>query len=200
MDWRDEYSGLWPVLDDGRLIIAKETYENAQKSTYDPKILKFMQDGIRSGRMVVDNGSIKFNVLGKKVTLSELIQNESPDINASNPKLKQAMADEYFRLRQNEDVRWINDEYNFEALKAAAYAMYHIRYNQAGVFDPGAPSKYEMLKAFYGYGIEKDEKPLRDSASVWTTSLNVGVNCAQKEMKIRFWENDDVVVKVKYQD
>ena len=39
---------------------------------------------------------------------------------------------------------------------------------------------------------------LRDDASIWTTSLNVGVNCAQKEMKVRFWENDDIVYHVKF--
>ena len=54
-------------------------------------------------------------------------------------------------------------------------------------------SKYEKLLAYYGVGGEKDEKPLRDDGHIWTTSLNVGVNCAQKKMKIRFWENDELI-------
>ena len=59
-------------------------------------------------------------------------------------------------------------------------------------------SKYEKLCAFYGKGCEKDEKPLRDDASIWTTSLNVGANCAQKAMKVRFWENDEIIVSAKF--
>ncbi len=59
-------------------------------------------------------------------------------------------------------------------------------------------SKYEKLCAFYGYGVKKDETPLRDDGQIWTTSVNVGVNCAKKEMKIRFWENDDIIYHVKF--
>ena len=108
------------------------------------------------------------------------------------------MAAEYRRLKQNEDVRWLNNDYNFEALKAAAYAKLHIRRDKDGTFNPSAMSQYEKLLAFYGYGREKDEKPLRDDGTIWTTSLNVGVNCAKKEMKIRFWENDDIIYHVKF--
>jgi len=46
--------------------------------------------------------------------------------------------------------------------------------------------------------VEKDETPLRDDANIWTTSLNVGANCAQKEIKIRFWEDDNVIYHFKW--
>ena len=59
-------------------------------------------------------------------------------------------------------------------------------------------SKYDKLCAFYGMGVEKDETPLRDDAHIWTTSLNVGANCATKEIKIRFWENDDIIYHAKF--
>ncbi len=77
-----------------------------------------------------------------------------------------------------------------------AYARLHIRYDANGQVDSSCMSKYEKLLAFYGYGVEKDEKPLRDDASIWTTSLNIGVNCAEKKMKVRFWENDEVIYEV----
>jgi hypothetical protein len=83
-------------------------------------------------------------------------------------------------------------------MKAAAYASLHVRYDADGKFDPTAMSKYEKLLAFYGVGGEKDEKPLRDAGNIWTMSLNVGVNCAQKKMKIRFWENNDVIYEFGY--
>ncbi len=83
-------------------------------------------------------------------------------------------------------------------MKAFAYARIHIRHNDGGQFDANGMSQYEKLKAFYGMGVEKDEKPLRDDAGIWTTSVNVGVNCAKKEMKIRFWENDNVIYHAKF--
>ncbi len=109
-----------------------------------------------------------------------------------------AMSDKYRRLLQNEDVRWINNDYNFEALKAVAYAKLHVRYDKEGKFDPSSMSKYEKLLAFYGYGVKKVETLLRDDGTIWTTSLNMGVNCAKKEMKIRFWENDELIYHVKF--
>ena len=189
MDWRNEYVAKWPVLDDGRMLIPAQMYEDAENSTHDPMIKKYFDDAIATGRLIVDDGSIKFDVNGNQVTLTELMENSSKD---------KAVSDEYRRLLQNEDVRWLNNDYNFEALKAAAYASLHIRYNKDGVCDNSCMSQYEKLLAFYGYGREKDEKPLRDDGTIWTTSLNVGVNCAKKEMKIRFWENDDVIYHVKF--
>ena len=93
---------------------------------------------------------------------------------------------------------WLHNDDNFEAAKALAYSQIHIRYNDNGEFDMNSMSKYDKLLAFYGMGVEKDEKPLRDDGHIWTTSLNVGVNCAQKEMKIRFWENDEVIYHFKW--
>ncbi len=90
------------------------------------------------------------------------------------------------------------DMLSFEAIKAVSYAKLHVRYDMAGNFDPSCMSKYEKLLAFYGYGVEKDETPLRDDGQIWTTSVNVGVNCAKKEMKIRFWENDNIIYHVKF--
>ncbi len=136
MDWRDEYVGFWPVLDDGRMLIPAQMYEDAENSTHDPMIKKYFDDAIATGRLIVDDGSIKFDVNGRAVTLTELMENSSKD---------KAMSDEYRRLLQNEDVRWINNDYNFEALKAAAYARLHIRCNKDGVFDNSCLSKYEKL-------------------------------------------------------
>ncbi len=199
MDWRNEYVGLWPVMDDGRMLIPAQMYEEAKNSSYDPMIKKYFDDAIATGRLVVDDGSFTFNVEGEDYTLTELMANYTlPEVNADNLKKKVAISNEYARLMENEDVTWLNDDYNFEALKAAAYAKLHIRYDENGVFDPSCMSKYEKLRAFYGYGTEKDETPLRDDAHIWTTSLNVGVNCAQKEMKVRFWEDDNVIYHVKF--
>ncbi len=198
MDWRAEYDCIWPVLDDGRLLLEKQVYLDAKKSTYDPDILKYLDEALKTKKLVIDDGSIKFRVLGKKYTLSDLLVNEKPEVNTNNPKLKAALKQELRRLRLNQDLRWVNDDYNFEALKAAVYASRHIRYNEDGKFDMNAMSQYEKLKAFYGYGVDKDENPLRNAGDIWTTSLNVGANCAQKEMKVRFWENDEVIFHVKY--
>ncbi len=189
LDWRNEYVAKWPVLDDGRMLIPAQMYEDAKNSTHDPMIKKYFDEAVATGRMIIDDGSITFAVNGEDYTLTELMENPAKD---------QALSDEYSRLQHNEDVRWINDDHNFEALKAAAYASLHIRYNNDGVFDNSCLSKYEKLLAFYGYGVEKDETPLRDDGTIWTTSVNVGANCAQKEMKIRFWENDDLIYHLKF--
>lgn len=189
LDWRNEYVAQWPVLDDGRMLIPAQMYKDAENSTHDPMIKKYFDDAIATGRLIVDDGSIKFNVNGNELTLTELMENPTKD---------KALSDEYSRLLHNEDVRWINNDYNFEALKAAAYASLHIRYNEDGVFDNSCMSKYEKLLAFYGYGMEKDETPLRDDGTIWTTSVNVGANCAKKEMKLRFWENDELIYHVKF--
>ncbi|MCR5662643.1 MAG: linear amide C-N hydrolase [bacterium] len=204
MDWRGDYAAIWPVMDDGRMIMSADLYEIAKKSTYDPNIKEFFDDGIARGRLVIDDGSFKFNVNGRQVTFTELSEkNAEYATNAKDPK-KQAelkpYSDEYCRLLENENSAWVYDDHNFEALKAVAYAELHIRYNDKGEFDPSCMSKYEKLLTFYGYGTKKDEKPLRDDGSIWTTSLNVGANCAQKEMKIRFWENDKLIYHVKFSD
>ncbi|MCR5402889.1 MAG: hypothetical protein K6E91_03610, partial [Butyrivibrio sp.] len=106
--------------------------------------------------------------------------------------------DAYYHLLTNENRSWAHDDDNFEAIKAVAYARLHTRRDMEGKFDPSCMSKYEKLLAFYGYGVEKDENPLRDDGQIWTTSVNVGVNCAQKEIKVRFWENDEVIFHAKF--
>ncbi len=78
-------------------------------------------------------------------------------------------------------------------MKAMAYARIHIRYNAQNEPDPTAMSKFDKILAFYGFGVEKDEKPLRDDVSIWTTSVSIGVNAAEKKMKILFWENKDLI-------
>jgi len=50
------------------------------------------------------------------------------------------------------------------------------------------------LKAYY----DGDDKPLRDSGSVWTTSFNFGVNCAEKHLFLRLWERDNVIVEYQF--
>ncbi len=196
MDWRGDYIFYWPVMDDGRMLIEAGMYEEAEKATYDPKIREYFDDAIATGRMVIDDGSIKFNVNGQELTLSELSSKYNEHEASTDPKKKEELKpyyEEYYRLLTNENRSWAHDDDNFETIKAVAYARLHVRYDMEGKFDPSCMSKYEKLLAFYGYGVEKDETPLRDDGQIWTTSLNVGVNCAQKKMKVRFWENDEVI-------
>lgn len=202
LDWRSDYVQEWPVLDDGRQIAEAKLYEEASKSSYDPKIKEYFDDAIARGTLVIDDGSIQFEVNGEKLTLTQLREKYDMFPEFSSDPDKQAelkpYRKEYQRLLDNQNSLWVHDDHNFEALKAMAYASLHIRYDENGVFDSSSMSKYEKLLAFYGYGVEKDETPLRNDASIWTTSLNIGANCAQKEMKIRFWENDEVIYHVKF--
>ena len=196
MDWRSEYVYQWPVMDDGRMLIASNMYEEAQQSDYDPKIKEYFDDAIATGRLVIDDGSYKFDVNGEELNLTELHDKYKEYDAATDSERKKELKpyhDEYYRLLENQNRVWVHDDYNFEAMKAAAYASLHVRYDADGKFDPTAMSKYEKLLAFYGVGGEKDEKPLRDDGHIWTTSLNVGVNCAERKMKIRFWENDELI-------
>ncbi|MCR5505985.1 MAG: linear amide C-N hydrolase [Bacilli bacterium] len=197
LDWRGDYHMLWPVLDDGRLILLKEVYDAAKKSDYDPMILKYIEDGIRSGRLVIDDGSFLFDVEGKKVGLEELTEKHNAYLNDGKLEYK-AYYEKYWSLITQETSEWVYNDKNFEALKGAVYAKLHIRYDDAGKFDPSAMSKYEKMCAYYGFNRKRDEKPLRDDGNIWTTSINVGVNCAQKELKVRFWENDEIVFHVKF--
>ncbi len=202
LDWRGEYVTLCPVLDDGRMIIEAQTYEEAKQSTgYDAKIKEYIDEAVKTGYLVIDNGSIKFNVNGKNLNLTEL-RVKSDEYAMCADLGKRAQLKPYFtkyrQLLENQDNLWAHNDIHFEAMKAFAYARIHIRHNNEGQFDPNGMSQYEKLLAFYGMGVEKDEKPLRDDAGIWTTSLNVGVNCAQKEIKIRFWENDNVIYHAKF--
>ncbi len=199
LDYRNEYVGLFPVLDDGRLIATVDEYEIARKSTYDPKIKQYFDEAIERGNLVVDDGSFEFCIMGEKVPFADLVRNyKDSKAFAFQPEKSEAMYKEYKRLCQNENCYWGSCDPNFEALKAMAYAMLHVRYDEDGNFDPSCMSKYEKLKAYYGDGVEKDEKPLRDDAEIWTTSLNVGANCTEKRMKVRFWENDSVIVEIQF--
>ncbi|MCR4675866.1 MAG: linear amide C-N hydrolase [Sphaerochaetaceae bacterium] len=196
LDWRGDYITYWPVLDDGRMIILSEMYEEAKKADYDPMIKKYFDEGLATGRLIIDDGSIKFNVNGQEVTLAELTakynEHEASDNLEKRAELKPYYY-AYHHLLMNQTSTWAHDDDNFEALKAVTYARLHVRYDMKGKFDPSCMSKYEKLLAFYGYGVKKDEKPLRDDGEIWTTSVNVGVNCAKKEIKVRFWENDEVI-------
>ncbi len=196
LDWRGDYIYYWPVMDDGRVIIETWQYEEAEKADYDPKIKEYFGDGIAAGRLIIDDGSIKFPVNGEELTLTELSGKYNEFNTADDPEKKKELKpyhDEYYRLLENQNRTWVHNDDNFEALKALAYARLHIRYDDNGKFDPSAMSKYEKLTAFYGDGETRDEVPLRDDGNIWTTSLNVGVNCAQKTIRIRFWENDEVI-------
>ncbi len=204
LDWRGDYVISWPVLDDGRVLCDAQIYADAERCKYDRNILKYLEDAKATGRLIVDDGSIKFTVNGEQLTLTELNAKNS-EYETTTDKAKRAALqpynDEHHRIMQNDNNLWIHNDDNFEAAKAMAYAMMHIRYNAEGKCDPSSSclSKYEKMLAFYGLkGRTKDEKPLRDAANVWTTSLNVGVNCAQKELKIRFWENDALVYHFKW--
>jgi len=203
LDWRSDYVNLWPVMDDGRLLLSYDVYDNARSSTvYDSMILKYFDDAIDCGTLVIDDDTILFEVSGAEYTLTELYEfyeeyEESADDPARQTEL-QPFFDAYQHLLDNQNSAWCHDDHNFEALKACAYEMLHTRYASDGSYDTNAMSKYEKLLAFYGYGVDKDESFLRDDGGIWTTSLNIGVNCAQKEMKIRFWENDEVIYKISW--
>ena len=202
LDWRSEYVFQCPILEDGRMLLPAQIYEDAKKSiSYDPKIKEYFDEAIKRGQIIVDDGSIKFEVEGKKYTLEQLTQiYKDYSKLTDNAKLLELYPYEvaYRNLILRMDNYWLHNDDNFEAAKALAYSQIHIRYNDNGEFDMNSMSKYDKLLAFYGMGVEKDEKPLRDDGHIWTTSLNVGVNCAQKEMKVRFWENDDIVYHVKW--
>ncbi len=202
LDWRSEYVFQCPILDDGRMLLPAQIYEDAKKSTcYDPKIKEYFDEAIKRGQLIVDDGSIKFDVVDKKMNLEQLTKfmkeyNQLTD----DDKLLELYPYEvaYRRLILNMDNYWLHNDDHFEAAKAYAYSVIHTRYNDKGEFDLNSMSKYDKLRAFYGMGVEKDEKPLRDAADIWTTSLNVGANCTQKEIKIRFWENDEVIYHFKW--
>lgn len=202
LDWRSEYVFQCPILEDGRMLLPAQIYEDAKKSiSYDPKIKEYFDEAIKRGQIIVDDGSIKFEVEGKKYTLEQLTQiYKDYSKLTDNAKLLELYPYEvaYRNLILRMDNYWLHNDDNFEAAKALAYSQIHIRYNDNGEFDINCQSKYDKLCAFYGMGVEKDETPLRDDGHIWTTSLNVGVNCAQKEMKVRFWENDDIVYHVKW--
>lgn len=204
IDWRSDYVYQWPVLDDGRMLIDAKMISDAEKCTYDPKIREYFDAGIASGYLVVDDGSFKFSVGEEELTLTELYSKYVEyGKNAADPEKNAQLKpyyEKYWELLTKSNTLWVQDEPHFEALKAPSYARLHIRYDENGEVDLSCMSKYEKLIAFYGYGTEKDEKPLRDDASIWTTSLNVGVNCANREMKIRFWENSNVVCHMKFED
>ncbi len=155
MDWRGDYIFEWPVLDDGRMLITAQMYEEAEKSDYDPKIKEYFDDAIATGRMVIDDGSIKFSVNEEELTLTELSEkyNEYKSCeDAGKKKELKPYRDEYYRILENQNRVWAHDDDNFEAMKAATYAKLHVRYDADGKFDPSAMSKYEKLVAFYGVG------------------------------------------------
>ncbi len=202
LDWRSEYVFQSPVLDDGRMLLPAPMYEAARQSTgYDPKIKEYFDEAIKRGQLVVDNGSFKFSVKGQQLTLEQLTAKYNEYNQEKDDAKKAALQpyeDEYRRIILKMDNGWIHNDDHFEAAKALAYAQIHIRYNDNGTFDLNSMSKYDKLCAFYGMGVEKDETPLRDDGHIWTTSLNIGVNCVQKEMKIRFWENNKIVYHFKW--
>ncbi len=202
LDWRSEYVYKTPVLDDGRMLLSAQVYEYAKQSTgYDPKIKEYFDDAIKCGQLVVDNGTFKFTVKGQQLTLDQLTAKYNEYNQEKDDAKKAALQpyeDEYRRIILKMDNGWIHNDDHFEAAKALAYADIHIRYNDKGEFDLNSMSKYDKLCAFYGMGVQKDEKPLRDDGHIWTTSLNIGTNCVKKEMKIRFWENNDIIYHFKW--
>ncbi len=171
LDWRGDYVAEFPVLSDGRLLISQKIYDEAVACTYDPMIKQYYDAGLASGRMVIDDKA--YNKYDES-------------------------SEEFRLLKRNMDNAWVHDIHNFEALKARVYARLHTRYNELGEVDMNGMSQYEKLCAFYGMGMEKNEQPLRNAANIWTTSVNTSANCAQKEMKVRFWENNDIVYHMKW--
>lgn len=76
------------------------------------------------------------------------------------------------------DLVWVHSDCNFEDLQKGMIR----HYTESGIFD--------KLNAYYS----GDEKALRDDGCVWTTALSLSVNCTQKRLTIKFWEQHDTVM------
>ena len=79
------------------------------------------------------------------------------------------------------NARWMMDDKNFDIVK-----------EQIGNI-VGAMGWKEKLEKYYA----GDEKDLRDDGNVFTTGASFSVNCKEKTMLIKFWENDNDVYEIK---
>lgn len=80
------------------------------------------------------------------------------------------------------DLDWVCRDENFEVLQQGLIKQY----SEDGTF--------EKLRKYY----VGDETPLRDDSNIWTTALSFSVNCTQKYLQVKFWENNDMVLKYRW--
>ena len=95
---------------------------------------------------------------------------------------KEAGHDKHQEYLDRCNTMWLTDDKNFEALKDALDK----KYTESGI--------YEKLDKYYA----GDEKPLRDAGNIWTTSLSFGVNCTKKSFTLKFWEEEETVMKYQW--
>lgn len=76
------------------------------------------------------------------------------------------------------DLVWVQTNDNFEDLQHGLIKYY----NETGIF--------EKLRRYYS----GDEKPLRDHGNIFTTGLSFSVNCTQKRLRVKFWENPHTTI------
>ena len=86
--------------------------------------------------------------------------------------------DKYNEYLNRNNLMWSHSDKNFEALQKGLIKYY----TETGIFD--------KLKKYYA----GDEKPLRDAGDIWTTGLNLSVNCTQKRLTLKLWEEPDTVL------
>lgn len=76
------------------------------------------------------------------------------------------------------DLVWVQTNDNFEDLQSGLIKYY----KETGIV--------EKLRKYYS----GDEKPLRDHGNIFTTGLSFTVNCTQKRLTVKFWENPNTTI------
>ena len=110
-------------------------------------------------------------VRGAKECYDKYMAGIDPEINVHG-------ADLYKEYLKRCDLVWAQSDCNFEDLQKGMIR----HYTETGIFD--------KLNAYYS----GDEQALRDDGSVWTTALSLSVNCTQKRLTVKFWEQPDTVL------
>lgn len=80
------------------------------------------------------------------------------------------------------DLEWVMNDKNFEDLQKGLIKYY----KESGIL--------EKLTKYY----QGDEKPLRDDSNIWTTALSFSVNCTQKRLTLKFWEEPDTIMQYQW--
>lgn len=87
----------------------------------------------------------------------------------------------YQRYREyldRSDLVWAQTDAHFEALQRGLIR----HYTENGAFE-------KLVRYYAG-----DEKPLRDDSLIFTTALSFSVNCTQRRLTVKFWENPTTVM------
>lgn len=86
--------------------------------------------------------------------------------------------EKYLEYLKRCDLTWVQTNDNFEALQRGLIKVY----TENGTF--------EKLNRYYA----GDEQPLRDDGNIFTTALSFTVNCTKCRLRVKFWENPNVVI------